>query len=183
MGNNTTRRAEIMNFIHVMQTLARLPKTWEKWWEYCKALQPHGAGETHGQVRPWNKHNTTPHMWSRNLGENGMEIRLHFEVVHLTGGCWMSFDEKIHRKDEKGGRKAYSPAWTLARLPKSWKRWWEYCFISQPHGAGETTWTGTENPLDKGRPNPNRGHFMIGRKLRMRAWPIRIRIKFQNSNQ
>ena len=26
-----------------------------------------------------------------------------------------------------------------------------------------------KNPLDKGRPNPNRGHFMIGRKLRMRA--------------
>ena len=28
---------------------------------------------------------------------------------------------------------------------------------------------GQEQKTHKGRPNPNRGHFMIGRKLRMRA--------------
>ena len=38
-----------------------------------------------------------------------MKIRLHCEVVHLTGGCWMSSDVKMHRKDEKDGRTAYSP--------------------------------------------------------------------------
>ena len=60
--------------------------------------------------RPLNKYNTTPHpVIPQSRGERN-EIRLHFEVVHLTGGCWMSSDVKIHRKDGKGGRKAYSPA-------------------------------------------------------------------------
>ena len=84
----------------------------------------------------------------------------------------MSPGVNCHQEDERGGRIAYRPPPKPSRASqRHGKDDGNTAVISQPHGAGETTWTGTENRLDidKGRPNPNRGHFMIGRKLRTRA--------------
>ncbi len=61
MGNNTTRRAEIMNFIHVMQTLARLPKTEKNDGNTAKFCSPTAQERLMDKIRPRNKHNTTPH--------------------------------------------------------------------------------------------------------------------------
>jgi hypothetical protein len=71
-----------------------------------------------------------------------MEIRLHFEVVHLTGGCWMSSDGKIHRKDEKKAAEKHTAPPEPSRA-------------SQSHGKDDGNTALFRSPTAQERP---RGH-------------------------